>query len=480
MARAKASGVNGVTSRDVARVANVSQALVSRAFTGNGRIAPETRERILKVAAEIGWQPNALAASMVTGDAPLVAVITTRLSFDWRAQVLSHLLKAFEEWHLKPLLFYAESDDEVDRLLGETISWRTRGVIVTAGTIMRERAEAILSRGQFFAALNRPANHAGAFSVATDNPLGGAMAATLLMDEGRQQFPGAGRARGQLGQFAAHAAGFVDALHGARARSAWSGTTTPCRSRRARHVRRDISTCRRRSGPMRCFPPTTRWRSGFIDGLRESGVAIPADLSVIGFDNLAASSWTPYQLTTFEQPLDEMVSRVLGHIETHQQDAAAPPAAQSSAASHRRRRGHLLRTQAYGAHNLQGQCMTTHTRRPYRTGASPRRRSQPAWRWRPSRTPIWAWSARGRGISSAMPITPSKSGCARRLRSCFPQDGIIGEEFGGTMPEAGFCWLMDPIDGTVNFARKLGYFCVSLALLARWAAGCGLDRRSGQ
>ena len=145
---------NKVTSRDVARAANVSQALVSRAFTGNGRIADETRERILKVAAEIGWQPNALAASMVTGDAPLVSVITTRLSFDWRAQVLSHLLKAFGERHLQPLLFYAENDEEVDRLLGETISWRTRGVVVTAGVISEARAEAILSRGQFLAALN--------------------------------------------------------------------------------------------------------------------------------------------------------------------------------------------------------------------------------------------------------------------------------------------------------------------------------------
>lgn len=51
-----------VTSRDVARAASVSQAMVSRAFTGHGRIAPETRERILKIAAEIGgaqmhWRP---------------------------------------------------------------------------------------------------------------------------------------------------------------------------------------------------------------------------------------------------------------------------------------------------------------------------------------------------------------------------------------------------------------------------------------
>ena len=99
MAPNRTKGLHSVTSHDVARAANVSQALVSRAITGHGRIAPETRDRILKVAEEIGWQPNALARSVVTGDAPLVAVVTARLSFDWRVQVLSHLLKSIQAWH---------------------------------------------------------------------------------------------------------------------------------------------------------------------------------------------------------------------------------------------------------------------------------------------------------------------------------------------------------------------------------------------
>ncbi len=52
------------------------------------------------------------------------------------------------------------------------------------------------------------------------------------------------------------------------------------------------------------------------------------------------------------------------------------------------------------------------------------------------------------------------------IGDAFPEDGIIGEEFGGGAAATGHTWLIDPIDGTVNFARRLGYFCVSLALLA--------------
>lgn len=324
MSQAAVSKARAVTSRDVARAANVSQALVSRAFTGNGRIAPDTRQRILKVAAEIGWQPNALAASMVTGDAPLVAVITTRLSFDWRAQVLSHLLSAFQEWHMKPLLFYAESDDEVDRLLVETIAWRTRGVIVTAGNIAHERAEAILDRGQFFAALNRPANHQSAFAIATDNPLGGAMAAKLLMAEGRRKFL---VLAGLKDGWAAteRTKGYIDALRAAGHEPlVWhSQSMTIEVGKECAAAFLDLPAAQR---PEAVFSTNDAMALGFYDGLRGQGVNIPDDLSLIGFDNLSASSWTPYQLTTFEQPLDAMVSQVLHYINSHRREDGGAPA----------------------------------------------------------------------------------------------------------------------------------------------------------
>jgi myo-inositol-1(or 4)-monophosphatase len=47
----------------------------------------------------------------------------------------------------------------------------------------------------------------------------------------------------------------------------------------------------------------------------------------------------------------------------------------------------------------------------------------------------------------------------------FADDAVVGEEGGGAVALQGHTWLIDPIDGTVNFARKIGYFCISLALL---------------
>lgn len=51
-----------------------------------------------------------------------------------------------------------------------------------------------------------------------------------------------------------------------------------------------------------------------------------------------------------------------------------------------------------------------------------------------------------------------------RLAESFPEDGFLGEETGGTVE--GHVWVVDPIDGTANFARAIPHFCISIAFVA--------------
>ena len=56
---------------------------------------------------------------------------------------------------------------------------------------------------------------------------------------------------------------------------------------------------------------------------------------------------------------------------------------------------------------------------------------------------------------------------AERLLSIFPKDGFIGEESKARPAgEGGAAWVVDPIDGTANFARGVPHFCVSIACVA--------------
>ena len=53
---------------------------------------------------------------------------------------------------------------------------------------------------------------------------------------------------------------------------------------------------------------------------------------------------------------------------------------------------------------------------------------------------------------------------SRRLEALFPEDGFMGEE-GGRQRQGGLTWVIDPIDGTSNFARGRERWCVSLGLM---------------
>ena len=56
---------------------------------------------------------------------------------------------------------------------------------------------------------------------------------------------------------------------------------------------------------------------------------------------------------------------------------------------------------------------------------------------------------------------------ASRLMQAFPSDGFIGEETKARAAgEGGAVWVVDPIDGTANFARGVAHFCVSIACVA--------------
>lgn len=68
-------------------------------------------------------------------------------------------------------------------------------------------------------------------------------------------------------------------------------------------------------------------------------------------------------------------------------------------------------------------------------------------------------------------VTAMDSAVERHIRQAlnarFPDDAVIGEEEGraGGSPDAAHVWIVDPIDGTANYARGIAHYCVSIGLL---------------
>jgi myo-inositol-1(or 4)-monophosphatase len=54
----------------------------------------------------------------------------------------------------------------------------------------------------------------------------------------------------------------------------------------------------------------------------------------------------------------------------------------------------------------------------------------------------------------------------QQITQRFPQDSVLGEE-GGGRTDAERLWIVDPIDGTANFARNIAHFCISLGVMVQ-------------
>ena len=70
--------------------------------------------------------------------------------------------------------------------------------------------------------------------------------------------------------------------------------------------------------------------------------------------------------------------------------------------------------------------------------------------------------------------TESEKAIIAVIRNNFPKHGILSEECGLTTGSSEYRWIIDPLDGTVNFAHQVPIFCISIALSFKGAVVLGV------
>ena len=101
-----------VTSADVARVAGVSQSAVSRVFTPGASVSKKMEERVRRAADALGYRPNVLARSLITGRSRIIGLVVGYLEnqfYPVALELLSNALQA-EGYHI--LIFTAPNSTE--------------------------------------------------------------------------------------------------------------------------------------------------------------------------------------------------------------------------------------------------------------------------------------------------------------------------------------------------------------------------------
>lgn len=119
---------------EVARRAGVSKATASRALTGNGYVAPGTRERVQQAAHDLGYVASSSASSLVTGKTQTVALVVPRVGRWYFGQIIEGIERSLMQLGYDLTLYMAEPDTrDRDRLYRHFLARkRFDGVIAVA------------------------------------------------------------------------------------------------------------------------------------------------------------------------------------------------------------------------------------------------------------------------------------------------------------------------------------------------------------
>ena len=292
-----------VTSRDVARLAGVSQATVSRALAGSSKVSPDTQERIQTAMTALNYVPHAGAQAMKTRRTHVLGLVVAEITNPFYAELLDELTQQLHAAGYRLVIWNAGATGHSDALTA--IAERAvDGVIFTTATDDSPELHAALLQGSPLVLINRVVDNLDCDQVTSDNYSGGAAVADYLVNNGRVHaaFIGGSENASTSRQ---RGAGFLDRMaelghpvaEQLRCHGNFSHDST---------VQIMTSLLALPRPPEAVFCANDFMAFGALDAVRAGERAGAHPAWVIGYDDVEMAAWESLSLTTVRQPSREM------------------------------------------------------------------------------------------------------------------------------------------------------------------------------
>jgi len=329
---------NSAGIHDVARAAGVSASTVSNVLNGRDhRMRSDTKRRVLAAIEELGYMPNASARQLKTGQNKTIGLIVPSVANPFWGLLAHEVERAAMGFGYKVLFCNAERDAEAERLYAEMLwSSGVRGVILSSSPLSFEHLGGLARRGMVVAGFDQQTGGPGevlACSVSVDNVVGGRAAIGHLIELGHRRIgivSGAIRTRSRVGRLAGYHAALDRAGIARDPALVWEGPsvsgfgdTEGAQLGRAgaRHL------LGLPDPPTAIFGINDMYALGAYAGVRDLGLSVPEDVSVVGFDDISLAEMVQPTLTSVRQPLGAMArSAVAALIARLQGEAVEEPA----------------------------------------------------------------------------------------------------------------------------------------------------------
>jgi DNA-binding LacI/PurR family transcriptional regulator len=309
------------TITDVARRAGVSKSLVSLVMRGADHVSALRREAVTRAAAELGYRPNAMARSLVQRRTHIVGVMLSDLHNPFFADIVAGIQDEAVRTGYKVLVNtgYRVAPREADAL--ETLLQLRADGMILAGPVLEDEVILQASREVPIVLVGREAHAPSVDSVTNDDHLGAEFAVEHCVSLGHRRI--------------AH----IDGGHGAGAPDRRRGYETAMRRLGlGEHVLVVEGTFTEEGGHRGCLAllardprPTAIFVSndlaaiGALNAIEESGLKVPDDVSLVGYDNTSLAALRHISLTTIHQPRLEMGRLALSTLLERIDDGRAQP-----------------------------------------------------------------------------------------------------------------------------------------------------------
>jgi len=303
----------GATIRDVARAAGVGQATVSRVLNSSGYVHPDTRARVLQAAADLGFVPSQTARSLVRKSTATVGLIIPDITNPFFPAITRGVEDAASASGYTVFLCNTDNDPAMEaqdvRKLRER---RVDGVIFVGATDRRDLMATLVAEGVPVVVTDRQVADLDVDMVLVDNRAGALLACRHLIGLGHSRIAhAAGHLATRTGQD--RLAGYREALAEAGIAPdeglVYTGDFTLESGYQAAEV-----LLGRTPRPTAIFCGNDLVALGVLRAAEAAGLAVPDDLSIVGFDDILLAALVRPALTTVRQPaysMGELAMRML-------------------------------------------------------------------------------------------------------------------------------------------------------------------------
>ena len=294
-----------ITSLDVARKAGVSQSAVSRVLTPGASASKKTAEKVISAVNELGYRPNSLARSLITGKSRIIGLVVAYLNNRFYPEVLEKLSSRLQKEGYQVLIFIAQNTEEdITNVIEGILEYQVDAIVAASVGMSSDLAARCQTAGVPIVLFNRGQANENLSSVTSDNYKGGWKAAEYLLRLGHKKIGYIAGWEGASTQLDREN-GFVACLK--------EKHLTPSHREVGNFLRLEAQYAAKKmfdntNHPTAVFVASDHMAFAVMDVLRSDlGLKIPEDVSVVGFDDVSLSSYCAYDLTTIKQPITQMV-----------------------------------------------------------------------------------------------------------------------------------------------------------------------------